>query len=70
MRKAWISDLSYLPPLGKSNHLFLQFSFNLISNDNFDYAKLNLNAGDYDHVRSQEQCINWRIMLNMTMDEA
>ena len=48
-----MSDLSYLSPLGKSDHLSLQFSFNLTSNDNLDYAKFNLNAGDYDHLRSQ-----------------
>ena len=65
-----ISDLSYLPPLGKSDHLSLQFSFNLTSHDSFDYVKYNLNAGDYDYLRSQVQCIDWERMLSMTMNEA
>ena len=42
----------------------------MTSNDNLDYTEFNLNAEDYDHLRSQVQCIDWEKMLNMTMDEA
>ena len=40
-----ISDLSDLPTLGKSDHLSLQFTFNLITpNDNLEYTRFNLNV--------------------------
>ena len=49
-----ISNLNYLPPLRKSDHLFLQCSFNLVTPDvNLDYIKFNLNAGDYDTLHSE-----------------
>ena len=66
-----ISGLSYLPPLGKSDHLSLRFSFNLTTSDtDLDYTTFNLNSGDYNNLRSQVQHIDWERMLNMTMDEA
>jgi len=66
-----ISELSYLPPLGKSDHLSLQFFFNLTTpNYSLDCSRFNLNSGDYNNLRSQIQCIDWERMLDMTMDEA
>ena len=49
-----ISDLSDLPPLGKSGHLSLQFTFNLTApNENLEYTRFSLNAGDYNSLRAQ-----------------
>ena len=51
--KGMISNLNYLPPLSKSDHVRLQFDFNLATPDvNSDYAKFNLNAGDNDTCTS------------------
>ena len=64
-----ISNLNYLPPLGKSDHLCLQFSFNLVTPDaNLDYIKFNLNAGDYNVLWSEVTNINCEDMMNITMD--
>ena len=65
-----ISGLPYLPPLGKSDHLSLRFSFNLTTTyTDLDYTMFNLNSGDYNNLRSQVQHIVWERMLNMTMDK-
>ena len=65
-----ISDLSDLPPLGKSDHLSLQFTFNLTTpNENLKYTRFNLNAGDYNSLRAQVAGIDCEGMLNMTMDK-
>jgi len=66
-----VSNLSYLPPLGRSDHLSLHFNFNLTTpNNNSEYTSFNLNAGDYNFLRSQVTSINWEGMVNMTMEEA
>ena len=71
MKNVKFSNLNYLPPLGKSDHLCLQFSFNLVTpNANLDYIKFNLNAGDYNMLQSEVTNINCEDMMNMTMDAA
>ena len=60
-----ISGLSYLPPLGKSDHLSLWFSFNLHLTLTWTILCLTLILVI---IRSQVQHIDWQRMLNMTMD--
>ena len=68
-----ISNLSYLPLLGKSDHLYPYSILSIIlttPNDNLEYTRFNLNAGDYNSLRAQVASIDCEGMLNMTMDEA
>ena len=69
-KEGMISNLSYLPLLGKSDHLCLQFSFNLVLPDVSDYVKFNLSAGNYDTLRSEVANINCEEMMDMSMDAA
>jgi len=39
------------------------------SNNNSEYTRFNLNAGDYNFLRSQVASINWEGMVNTTMEE-
>ena len=66
-----LTNLSYLPPLGNSDHVCLRFDFNVnILSNKFTPSHYKLNSGNYDYMRSLLHEIDWYTMIDMTSEEA
>ena len=66
-----LTNLSYLPPLGNSDHVCLRFDFNVdISSNKYTPSHYKLNSGNYDYMRSLVHEIDWYTMNDMTSEEA
>ena len=66
-----IRELEYLPPLGDSDHLCLQFkvSFTYQQRTSPKSDQLNIFKTDYDSIREQLRNHNWEAELNSTFEE-
>ena len=66
-----VINLVYLPPLGNSDHACLRFDFNVnISSNKYKRSCYRLNSGNYASMRSLLEEIDWRVMNDMTPEEA
>ena len=64
-----IDNVKYLPPLGKSDHVTIQFSFiTYINIFRSRTEKLNFFKGDYEKIRTNLKDINWEDKITETMD--
>ena len=62
-----LTNLSYLPPLGNSDHVCLRFDFNEvdISSNKYTPSHYKFNSGNYDYMR-----LTGNTMNDMTSEEA
>ena len=66
-----VTDMEYLPPLGESDHLCLQFKvvFDHQQHTNPTPVQHNVFKTDYESVREQLRSHNWESELDSTFDE-
>ena len=60
----FISEITSLPPLGKSDHITISFDFQCYLKLNCRNYKYNYGCGDYQSITSELLNINWTILFN------
>ena len=66
-----INNLSYLPPLGNSDHICIEFNLVCYSEQKkSDNVKYNIRAANFDLMRQSLSNVDWASLLNPLIDNA